>query len=115
MTRFEDPFKPSGSPESPRSASRGAGREPFSTDSVVVGTSALREARNGGVFVEACREKFGIEVRILTGDEEAKPNQPVKPAPVEPVAPKPQPEDTQLKKALELLRDKPAAPAQRAA
>ena len=46
MTRFEDPFKTSGSPESPRSASRGAGREPFSTDSVVVGTSA----RMRGVF-----------------------------------------------------------------
>jgi carboxyl-terminal processing protease len=44
------------------------------------------------------------------GNDEEKPNQtPVKPADVVP-----KPEDTQLKKALELLRDKPAA-AQRAA
>ncbi len=57
-------------------------------------------------------------VEDLTGNEEEKPNQPnVKPgAPSEPAAPtKPQPEDTQLKKAIELLRDKPAAPAQRPA
>ena len=59
------------------------------------------------------------DVEDLAGNEEEtapKPNQPnVKPgAPSEPVAPKPQPEDTQLKKAIELLRDKPAAPAQRA-
>ena len=52
-------------------------------------------------------------VEDLSGnDEEGKPNQtPVKPTDV---APKPPPEDTQLKKALELLRDKPAS-AQRAA
>ena len=58
------------------------------------------------------------DVDDLTGnEEETKPNQPnVKPStPSQPVAPKPQPEDTQLKKAIELLRDKPAAPAQRAA
>jgi len=58
------------------------------------------------------------DVDDLTGnEEEPKPTQPnVKPStPSQPVAPKPQPEDTQLKKALELLRDKPAAPAQRAA
>jgi carboxyl-terminal processing protease len=58
------------------------------------------------------------DVDDLTGnEEEPKPNQPnVKPStPSQPVAPKPQPEDTQLKKAIELLRDKPAAPAQRAA
>ena len=59
------------------------------------------------------------DVEDLAGNEEEtapKPNQPnVKPGtPSEPVAPKPQPEDTQLKKAIELLRDKPAAPAQRA-
>jgi hypothetical protein len=56
-----------------------------------------------------------VDVEGLPGnDEERKPNQ-VKPAPSEPVAPKAQPEDTQMKKALELLRDKPAAPAQRVA
>ena len=58
------------------------------------------------------------DVEDLSGnDDETKPNQPnVKPGtPSQPVAPKPQPEDTQLKKALELLRDKPAAQAPRAA
>jgi carboxyl-terminal processing protease len=54
---------------------------------------------------------LALDVEDSGNDEEGKPNQtPVKPD----VAPKPQPEDTQLKKALELLRDKPAA-AQRAA
>jgi len=53
------------------------------------------------------------DVEDLAGEEQ-KPNQPnPKPeSPSEPIAPKPQPEDIQLKKALELLRDKPA-PAQR--
>ena len=52
----------------------------------------------------------------LTGNDDEKPNQPNnKPAPSAPLVPKPQPEDTQMKKAIELLRDKPAAPAQRAA
>ena len=47
MTRFDDPLKTSGSAAAnPRSASRGAGREPFSIDSVVVGKSA----RMRGVF-----------------------------------------------------------------
>src|SRR6202048_3335876 len=57
-------------------------------------------------------ENEGVDVEDLAGsDEETKPNQSnVKPAPSEPLAPKPQPEDTQMKKALELLRDKPAAP-----
>ena len=60
-------------------------------------------------------ENEAVDVEDLPGnDEETKPNQ-VKPAPSEPVTPKAQPEDTQMKKALELLRDKPAAPAQRAA
>jgi carboxyl-terminal processing protease len=50
------------------------------------------------------------------GNEGDKPNQNnPKPPPSEPIAPKPQPEDLQMKKAIELLRDKPAAPAQRAA
>jgi carboxyl-terminal processing protease len=56
------------------------------------------------------------DVEDMAGNDEEKPNQPgIKPPPSEPVAPKPQPEDTQMKKAIELLRDKPAAPAQRAA
>jgi hypothetical protein len=70
--------------------------------------------------VEVKRPENGdsADVEDLSGnDDETKPNQPnVKPGtPSQPVAPKPQPEDTQLKKALELLRDKPAASAQRAA
>jgi carboxyl-terminal processing protease len=56
------------------------------------------------------------DVEDLTGNDDDKPNQPNnKPAPSAPLAPKAQPEDTQMKKAIELLRDKPAAPAQRAA
>jgi hypothetical protein len=46
MTRFDDPIKTSASAANPRSSSRGAGREPFSSDSVVVGKSA----RMRGVF-----------------------------------------------------------------
>src|SRR5215813_516267 len=42
-------------------------------------------------------------------NEDEKPNQTKPNSPSEPVAPKPQPEDVQMKKALELLRDKPAA------
>ena len=49
-----------------------AAREMGADALVVVGTSALREARNGGAFVEACRERFGVDVRVLTGDEEAR-------------------------------------------
>jgi carboxyl-terminal processing protease len=58
------------------------------------------------------------DVEDLAGnEEETKPNQPtIKPGtPSQPVTPQPQPDDTQMKKALELLRDKPATPAQRAA
>ncbi len=51
------------------------------------------------------------DVDDLTGNDEEKPNQTKPTAPSEPVVPKPQPEDIQLKKALELLR----TPAQRAA
>ena len=60
-------------------------------------------------LTHGCRER-------LRGNEEEKPNQPnAKPnSPSEPVGPKVQPDDIQLKKALELLRDK-AVPAQRGA
>ena len=55
------------------------------------------------------------DVEDLAGTDEQKPNQPtIKPPPSAPVAPKQQPEDSQMKKAIELLRDKPAGPAQRA-
>jgi carboxyl-terminal processing protease len=68
------------------------------------------------VEVKRAENQDAADVEDLAGNEEEKPNQPSnKPAPSEPVVPKPQLEDTQMKKAIELLRDKPAAPAQRAA
>jgi carboxyl-terminal processing protease len=48
------------------------------------------------------------DVDDLTNGDEEKPNQTKPSAPSEPIVPKPQPEDIQLKKAIELLRDKPA-------
>jgi exopolyphosphatase / guanosine-5'-triphosphate,3'-diphosphate pyrophosphatase len=36
-----------------------------------VGTAAMREASNGGAFVERVREKLGITIRIISGREEA--------------------------------------------
>src|SRR3989442_502147 len=51
------------------------------------------------------------DVEDPTGNEGDKPNQPKPSSPSEPVT-KPQAEDIQLKKAIELLRDKPGAPAQ---
>ena len=61
------------------------------------------------VEVKKLESSEGDVVDLEPNDEE-KPNQPnAKPnAPSEPVAPKIQPEDIQLKKALEILRDKPA-------
>ena len=44
---------------------------------------------------------------LTNNDDEEKPNQTKPNTPSEPVAPKPQPEDVQMKKALELLREKP--------
>jgi carboxyl-terminal processing protease len=85
------------------------------------GKAFLGEDRNHSgiapsVEVKRAESQGAGEVDDLTGNDEEKPNQPNnKPAPSEPVAPKPPPEDTQMKKAIELLRDKPAAPAQRAA
>ncbi len=37
-----------------------------------VGTAGLRIARNSDAFVEAVRERTGIEVEIISGDEEAR-------------------------------------------
>jgi exopolyphosphatase/guanosine-5'-triphosphate,3'-diphosphate pyrophosphatase len=39
---------------------------------VAVATSAVRDSENGDEFQSALRERFGIEVRILSGDEEAR-------------------------------------------
>lgn len=41
-------------------------------DFVVAGTMALREARNADEFVQAARERCGIEVEIIPGEEEAR-------------------------------------------
>jgi exopolyphosphatase/guanosine-5'-triphosphate,3'-diphosphate pyrophosphatase len=38
---------------------------------VAVATSAVRDARNGEYFQEQLRERFGIDARIISGDEEA--------------------------------------------
>jgi carboxyl-terminal processing protease len=67
------------------------------------------------VEVKRAENQDVTDVEDLTSNDEEKPNQPKPKSPSESVAPKPQPEDTQMKKAIELLRDKPAAPAQRAA
>ncbi len=37
-----------------------------------VATSAVREARNGGDFVEAVRQTLGMDIRVLSVDEEAR-------------------------------------------
>jgi exopolyphosphatase/guanosine-5'-triphosphate,3'-diphosphate pyrophosphatase len=45
-----------------------AGRLPI----VGVATSALREARNGEAFVLAIRDRWGVDVRVVSGAEEAR-------------------------------------------
>jgi carboxyl-terminal processing protease len=80
-----------------------------------LGEDRTRSGIAPSVEVKRVESQTG-DVDDLTNNDEEKPNQPnTKPAPSEPVAPRPQPDDTQMKKAIELLRDKPAAPAQRAA
>ena len=48
-----------------------AAREAVVT-TAAVGTAGLRMARNSNAFVEAVRERTGIEVEIISGDEEAR-------------------------------------------
>ena len=48
-----------------------AAREAVVT-TAAVGTAGLRMARNSDAFVEAVRERTGIEVEIISGDEEAR-------------------------------------------
>jgi exopolyphosphatase/guanosine-5'-triphosphate,3'-diphosphate pyrophosphatase len=38
----------------------------------VVATSAIRDAKNGASFLEACREQLGVDIELLSGDEEAR-------------------------------------------
>lgn len=45
----------------------------YSVDRIVaVGTSALRDARNGSEFIEWIRDITGIEIEVLSGDDEAR-------------------------------------------
>jgi len=80
-----------------------------------LGDERNRSGISPTVEVKRADNPDATDVDDLTGNDESKPNQPnVKPnTPSEPIVPKPQPEDIQLKKAIELLREKPAA--QRAA
>ncbi len=39
---------------------------------ILAGTSALREAKNGGDFVAAVRARHGLEVEILSGEDEGR-------------------------------------------
>ena len=39
---------------------------------VAIGTSALRNASNSNVFLDKLKDKFGIDVRIISGDDEAR-------------------------------------------
>ncbi len=39
---------------------------------LAVGTSALREAKNRNVFLTAARDRAGVEVAVITGEEEAR-------------------------------------------
>jgi exopolyphosphatase/guanosine-5'-triphosphate,3'-diphosphate pyrophosphatase len=39
---------------------------------LAVATSALRDARNGRAFCEACADRFGISIELVSGDEEAR-------------------------------------------
>ena len=47
--------------------------EKTSPDAVrAVATAAVREARNGREFVSEVRARFGLQVRVISGDEEAR-------------------------------------------
>src|SRR6478752_8788821 len=37
-----------------------------------VATSAVREARNGREFIDEVRSQYGLDVRVISGDEEAR-------------------------------------------
>jgi exopolyphosphatase / guanosine-5'-triphosphate,3'-diphosphate pyrophosphatase len=39
---------------------------------LAVATSALRDARNGQAFVDACRQQLGVDIELVSGDEEAR-------------------------------------------
>ncbi|OGQ81414.1 MAG: hypothetical protein A3F90_14500 [Deltaproteobacteria bacterium RIFCSPLOWO2_12_FULL_60_19] len=39
---------------------------------VVAGTSALRDARNGAAFIQRLKRELGLELRVLSGEDEAR-------------------------------------------
>src|SRR2546422_1142674 len=59
------------------------------------------------VEVKRSETAEATDVDDLAGSDEDKPNQAKPNAPSEPVVPRPQPDDIQLKKAIEILREKP--------
>ena len=38
---------------------------------MAIATSAVRDAANGEAFIAELRERFGLDARLLTGEEEA--------------------------------------------
>ena len=47
--------------------------EPLNPDAVsVLATSAVRDASNAGAFIAEFRERYALDARILTGEEEAR-------------------------------------------
>ena len=50
------------------SMARGLGAEKL----ITVATSALRDARNGVAFCAACQQLLGVEIELLSGDDEAR-------------------------------------------
>ncbi len=47
-------------------------RNSDATEIAAVGTSALRSARNSGTFTELLRSRLGLQLHIISGDEEAR-------------------------------------------
>lgn len=39
---------------------------------LAVATSALRDARNGAAFCQACESRFGVSIELVSGDDEAR-------------------------------------------
>lgn len=39
---------------------------------LAVGTSALREAKNNGFFLQKVKEEFGLDIEVISGEEEAR-------------------------------------------
>ncbi len=46
-------------------------REEGAREPMVIATSAVRDAENGGAFVAELRERFDLRARVIDGDEEA--------------------------------------------